>query len=397
MNMLGRLLSLVLVAAGLVGCLGATALNQALPAYDETVSQLQGQSLLLNIARSRNHMPPHFTTTTSIVATFNFESSASLTGNIPSAPETYPGASLELGATVSENPTIELVPLRGDDFSKQLLTPLSDDKFRLILGETTSLDMLIRLMGKAFIFQDAAGVLIKSVRNRPDIPEEYAEYRRIAAYLSSLNANNQLFARKLSFAQSENISITTSPSADDVLSAREGGYVYTPLGHKKGYMLSRQVIGNTVVTNFDPMSRSDAERAALNEQIALTPSNFVDVDIRQGNPGAEYALRGTIQLRSFKEVLDYVARGIEDEPESATVADTGSALAPAAMQNPRALTVIESTEAPAADVLQVRYRGLYYSVKQDPWNLSAFNALYLLLQMSDQASPQRAFPITISK
>ena len=89
-----KIMSLVtlIILISLTGCVSPVPLDRALPSYDETVSQLQGQSLLLNIARARNDMPPHFTTTTSIVATFNFETNASMVGNFPSNKAVYPGA-----------------------------------------------------------------------------------------------------------------------------------------------------------------------------------------------------------------------------------------------------------------------------------------------------------------
>jgi hypothetical protein len=104
-------------------------------------------------------------------------------------------------------------------------------------------------------------------------------------------------------------------------------------------------------------------------------------------------------------VLGFIARGIEEDPEFNVTADSRSkdiqGTAPNTghwQKNPeRILTVIESDEPPDANIMQVRYKGLYYSVKQAPWDLDAFNTLYLLLQMSTQTTPKRSFPITISK
>ena len=62
--------------------MGPVALSKALPDYDETVNQLVSKSLLINIARSRHNQPPHFTDTTSIVATFNFQADATVGGQI---------------------------------------------------------------------------------------------------------------------------------------------------------------------------------------------------------------------------------------------------------------------------------------------------------------------------
>ncbi|MDG1462089.1 MAG: hypothetical protein P8R04_00840, partial [Gammaproteobacteria bacterium] len=293
----------------------------------------------------------------------------------------------------------------GEDFSNLMLSPLTDDKFRLIVSESVSIDMLIRLMGKAFLFQDETGALIRTVRNQPNKPEEYAEYRRIAAHLASLRARNQLFVRRLTYLEGETFTFPNGLSTDDVLRAHEVGYDYVALNETNKYRLSRSVLGSTIVTNIDPLSDSDDERAALDKVIALTPNNYVDINIRSAGPGGDYALRGAIQLRSFNEVLSFIARGIEEDPEFDVSPDSRSkkiqGIAPSTgdwQKNPeRIITVLESKKPPSSDIMQVRYKGLYYSVKQDPWDLDAFNTLYLMLQMSTQTTPRRSFPVTISK
>lgn len=228
--------------------MGPVALSKALPDYDETVNQLQGQSLLLNIARSRHFMTPHFTDTTSIVATFDFTTSASAGATFPSGNFSKPGASLGAGVATSENPTIELSPLRGEEFAQQILTPLSDTHFRLLATEGLPLDMLIRLMGKAFSFQAESGEIQRTVRNNPDIPEEYEEFRRIALHLSSLNDRGQLFARQLSFIHSDKIILSVSPTAADIISARNSGFEYIEVGVNQ-YCLAEQIIGNSIGMN----------------------------------------------------------------------------------------------------------------------------------------------------
>jgi len=197
---------------------------------------------------------------------------------------------------------------------------------------------------------------------------------------------------------------STPPRPSDYLEARKSGFEYSALGGNK-YSLSQQVIGNTVVTNFDTAILSDAERVKLNTRIALTPSNLVDIEILEGFPGGELPLNGAIQLRSIDEILDFIGRSISDAPEYHVAPDPRSVALLAGVpgagvlrSNPaRVLTIEESTEEPKEDVLSVRYRGLYYSVAEGDWNLLAFKSLYLLMQMSGQASTERQFPITISK
>jgi len=383
--------------------MGPVALSKALPDYDETVNQLVSKSLLINIARSRHNQPPHFTDTTSIVATFNFQADATVGGQIgDSNTDTY--GDFALGTTIEENPTIELTPLRGDKFAQQLLTPLTDNQFRLLATEGLPLDLLIRLMGKAFHYQDEVGGIIQTVRNDPSIPKEYESYRRIAVHIAALNAMNELYARRVAFTDIDYMEFSHPPSAADYLDARKAGYEFTALGDNQ-YSLSQQVIGNTVVTNFDTAILSDKDRVKLNTQIALTPSNLVDIEIHEGFPGGEFPLNGAIQLRSIHEILDFIGGSISNAPEYHVPPDPRSVAMLASVPgaevfkaNPaRVMTVIESPKKPEKGILNVFYRGNYYCIEQNQWDLLAFKSLYLMMQMSGQASTERQFPITISK
>jgi hypothetical protein len=54
-------LTCVLLAftVNLGGCLSPVAIHRAVLTYDHTVSSVEGEILLLNIARARNHLPAH--------------------------------------------------------------------------------------------------------------------------------------------------------------------------------------------------------------------------------------------------------------------------------------------------------------------------------------------------
>ena len=403
MSLLSRIASLLTAVFYLCSCMGPVALSKALPDYDETVNQAVSSALLMNIARSRHNQPPHFTDTTSIVATFNFQADASLGGELHNlSDDSY--ASLGLGTSVSENPTIELAPLRGDKFAQQLLTPMTDNQFRLLATEGLPLDLLIRLMGKAFHYQDDKHGIIRTVRNDPSIPSEYEHFRQIAVHIGALNALAEIYARRVSFIDVHYMEIPKPPDATEYLNARKSGFVYRHV-NETTYSLSQQVIGNTVVTNFDTSILTDEERVALNDQIALTPSNLVDVEIREGFPGGEFAINGAIQLRSISEILTFIGRSISDSPEYHVAPDPRSSALLAKVPGsdvlrynpPKVLTIDESSRAPDEQTISVRYRGMYYSVNPNEWDELAFKSLYLLMQMSGQASTERAFPITISK
>ena len=121
-----RLAVAALSAAALLlnGCLGGVSLNEAVLGYDHTVSRLEREILLVNIARLGNGLPVHFTVTSSIAATFDYQTNAGIAA-------TFPAEVLNLGVSTAENPTLTIVPIRGQQFTERILTPLEDATVRV--------------------------------------------------------------------------------------------------------------------------------------------------------------------------------------------------------------------------------------------------------------------------
>ena len=84
MMRIGVLAGLLLVT--LCGCLGPVSLHHAVLGYDRTVSQIEQEMLLLNIARLRHRLPVHFTVTSSIAATFDYRTSVGFSGTYTASP-----------------------------------------------------------------------------------------------------------------------------------------------------------------------------------------------------------------------------------------------------------------------------------------------------------------------
>ncbi len=106
----------------LSGCLSPIALNRAVVAYDEAVTHALSKQLLINIVRAHHHEPIHFSGVSNVAATFNFGFSAGATPAVAG----LAGASVLpiFGGSVSENPTISIVPIEGEEFTKRLLIPI---------------------------------------------------------------------------------------------------------------------------------------------------------------------------------------------------------------------------------------------------------------------------------
>jgi len=60
------------ITVAICGCLGPPVLERQVLGYDEVTKALDEKLLLLNIARVSNQEPVHFTSTSSIAATFNW-------------------------------------------------------------------------------------------------------------------------------------------------------------------------------------------------------------------------------------------------------------------------------------------------------------------------------------
>jgi hypothetical protein len=384
---------LVPCALTIAGCVGPVALHQAVLGYDKTVHRLESEMLLLNIARMHHNLPDHYTVTSAIAATFDYRTSVSFGAEFLSShsdPNTF---SFGAGASAAENPTLSIVPVQGEEFTKRILAPMEEEKFAFLVFQGVPIDMVMRLMGDGIELQRRDGTFAGFILNRPEAIEEYREFRQRALHLRWLNKNRKLFVGPINFNEVVRARLAAAPSAGDVATAIEKGYRWKPLSGDE-YELTRGVTGRVVVTNYDPRTLSNADRAALNALAAANPKNFVLVDIRPGFPGGDYPLFGAIKLRSLNAVLSFLAKGISDKPEFDVAPDprTGPI-----ERNPRKILDIEVTDRIPHTLLRVEFRGKYYFIPDTSWDRRAFVILNKLFQMTVTDVSAVGVPITIAK
>ena len=280
----------IAVLAGLLvalsGCLGPISLHHAVLGYDRTVSQIEQEMLLLNIARLRYRLPVHFTVTSSIAATFDYRTNVGFAGVYTVNPYFF-SPSFSVGTTVAENPTMSIVPIQGREFTERVLTPMNEGKFEFLVFQGSSIDMVMRLMADGIAVQTPEGRFERFILNWPTRPKEYEEFRRIALHLAWLNANRKLFVGRLSFTETARATLSGPPPAEEIRSAMEKDYRWRQVPGTNVYELSRRVTGRVVITNYDPRAMTDAERAELNARASNNPANFVLVDIRPEHPGGD--------------------------------------------------------------------------------------------------------------
>ncbi len=373
-----RAAALALVACLASGCLSRAALHTVVLEYDETVSRSQAEMLLVNVARARHGRPLHFTTVSGIAATFDFRTEASVGGELAE----NPGISIltpSLGFGVSEAPTISIVPIQGEEFTRRLLTPLDESILGFFYHQGVDADVLLPLVVHGLIVETDSGRRL--LPNAHDADGGGEAFDRALRTVSELARAQRLEVGPLVFEESWPLASASAPAAADLAGLVERGYDFR--SSEEGGLLVRRVVGRQVLTNYDPATLSNAERVEMQRRAQEYPSYFVYVDLRPG--GGVEGLRGWIKLRSLTGILDAIAASIVPPH------DTGSG-AP--------LRVLEADGPVPESLFEVRYEHRRYAVPRDDAgrNAAAFGVLYRLYQMTVAEVPGAAVPsVTIAK
>ena len=301
------------ITIAISGCLGPPVLERQVLGYDEVTRMLDEKLLLLNIARVSNQEPVHFTSTSSIAATFNWTATLGAGGQVTESKGTN-FFNLNIGGSATENPTFSISPISGKEFTERVATPFSDTIFEFLVFQGGKINQAMRLMSAGIEVQKPDGRFARFIENDPRRPKEYQEFRQIAAHLQWLNDNRQLFVRPLVFDEPLIADFKNTPSAGDINNGFNMGLRWRqkPNGH---YELTRLKGDRIVVANFDPMALTDQQRFELDEKIKKNPSGFVYLDIQPNGPGGNFPIQGAIKLRSMFQILKFIAIGIKIAPE----------------------------------------------------------------------------------
>lgn len=399
-KVLRRTLLAALASTLLSACIGPPALHRSVLGYDETVLKLEQQLLLLNIARNHNGMPVHFTTTSSIAATFDWTTTAGIGGSLE---EGSKGLNLNLGASASENPTFSIAPLSGSEFTKRILTPLDEKTFEFIVHQGVPIDLVMRLVSGGIMEMKPDGKFVRFIENHPRRRNEYTEFRQLALHLAWIQANRHLFVRTLFF-EDLLMTVKAEPRSEDVGKGFEFGLVWRQKEQEKRFELTKWQTGRVVVTNYDPNALSEREKQELNDKIRkYVPRDFVFLDIRKDKPGGGWPITGGIKLRSFLSIINFIATTMDKNlefhvPRNPRTPSILSPLTGEAGENPDVVMEVRAEETrPPANVPSVYFHGKYYSIAPNDYSLSSFRLLHYIYQTTVGEVPAPGIPITISK
>jgi len=377
------------------GCASTLALDRMVLAYDQSTTDSVSKQLLLNIARARYSQPIHFTSVSSITATYRFAVNAGIGGAITGDR----GGLLvpSLGGIAEENPTVSIAPMQGDEFTQRLLTPFEEQKLTLLLRQGYDVDSLLRLLGSELRLQDAGSRDVVAVHhNRPSDPRGYAVFRRVMAHLSSIQDRHALYVEPLFFQRTWVVpAASVTPESFQAI-YKDFSLRLSP--DRRAYAVSKPTTGRIMITNFNPGVLSNDERLELHGEAEDAPTNEILLDIRAGYPGGEYPMKGRVRLRSFHEVLTFLGRGMQEEPEFDVTPDPRT---PPIKENPvDTLKIHESSRPPGRMETAVAFENRYFHIGDYdgyPWDKKVFGLLYQLFQMTVAPSAQAGPAITIAK
>ncbi len=368
---LASALALVVTA----GCVGRTAFSDTVLDYDDSVSRAQARMLLLNIARAHHRRPLHFTTVSGIAATFDFETQATVAGELSESP----GLSLFLpsfGLRFSENPTLNIVPIQGEEFTRRLLTPLDESVLGFFYHQGVDMALLLSLIAHGIVVEEPNGER-RLLGNDPEGKEEFDQQ---IEKLAALNRNRRIDVGALILEENWALEGSQNPDPLSLAQLIEQGFDYRR--DQKETRLQRRTLGRQVLTNYDPATLSSHQRTELQQQAQDYPSSFVLVDIKTTSP--ESSWRGWIKLRSLSSILDATASAVNSPTENAKFP----------------LRVVRDEDAPDDSLFQVRYENAAFFLPNDGegQNATAFRILYRLYQMTVSPIPGNAVPaVTIAK
>lgn len=464
MKLLARALLVFFVISTLSGCLSPIVMNRAVEVYDNAAIRAESKQLLTNIVRARHHEPLHFTRVSSIAATFNFSANAgatpALTGESGGLLVPIFGAGVSENPTFSIEPIAseeftkrlltpfsqhKLTLLLRQHFDVDLMLRMMAQEVRLQHAEPQNAVHNNPEIGKQIhrhhlhrrgSEQQAIAPSAMNTEGRDDhlhflpglqLTEEqqhrqrnrqrthlhqttyhnspsdqagYEMFRRIVLHLSAIQDQKQLYAEPLTLERNWTIPVGAI-SAEGLFQAIEKDFIVSHDQQKGTYILSKQLLGPILITNYDPDILCCEERAELQELINPWIENDVAFDIRPGYPGGEWPIRGAFRLRSFHTILNFIAHSLSEEAEYYVEKDPRTP--PIARdENPsHTLGLIIADKLPADVSLSTYLHGKYYAVdttgSYSHWNLNAFQLLYILFRLTITDAKSLGLPITISK
>ena len=184
------LLSILSTSCAIVG---PEAISRDRLDYNVAIEKTNNEQLLLNLVRLQYRDTPFFMKTTGISTSFAFETETKgVLDLLPSIADKY---QLSPRISYTEKPTITYTPLQGQDFIKQMLSPIELHTLLLLYHSGWSIERLLRVTGHS----------INNVLNAPTAsgptPKNVPEYQRFREVTEIVRKLQQNYALSFNFVE----------------------------------------------------------------------------------------------------------------------------------------------------------------------------------------------------
>jgi hypothetical protein len=369
------------------GCaFGPSALQGSRPEYNRVIQQTEKQELLLNIVRLRYGEPIKFLQVSSIVASWNRGASATGGLTIPFGAAditTSNTANIGGGFNYSETPTITYVPVEGQQFANQILSPLTINNLQALLQSGWFIDRIMALV------VDRMGPLV----NKPVAPT-YSQFLQLIKIWRQIQDRGDL-------------SFIWHPQADFVLanklppgavdlrifnSSSQTQYLNYKQNPDGNYQLVQPL--NSVVMELRYANQEEADQVSkilgsvsmrpkgeLVERVALNSAVIPPNDYANVEPVTQLSMN----LRSFSDMLFSLLPGVSVPPEDAAVA------LPMDPTEIKPIAIQQGDSYPSQPFIAIPFRGRWFAIA-DTDRVSKTNFMLLLTILSLQTTSGGAAP-----
>lgn len=182
------LVFLALLAAA-CNAVGPDALAGARFDYNKEIAHSWNEQLLLNLVRLRYRDTPQFLEVGSVLAQYTLNSSAGVSPVIGVGGGSDNQTTLGFNVGYEERPTITLVPLQGEDFTRRLLTPLSTETLLFLSQAGWSVSRLL-MMGVQRL--DRLTNMPRAAGPTPDVIQFDPRFGELVSLLRELQVTDAL-------------------------------------------------------------------------------------------------------------------------------------------------------------------------------------------------------------
>ena len=281
--------------------------------YNTAISNSWKEQTLLNIVKIRYADMPVFVEVASVVSGYSLESSANLLGNISSS-NTVQGDFLSLGAAgkFTDRPTITYVPITGQQFNRNFMTPIPPGAVLFLIQNGWPADLILNITVDSI--NGLRSRISGGANRRPGDPEFYRvltllrEIQKAGAVGMRIMKGEDMQETTVLFFHRKNISPEIQAARNEVSQL---------LGLKPG-------VGEMKVT-YGAVPEKEGELAMLSRsmlQIMIELASAVDVPpshVAEGravpslepNVGAKQDIQPLIRIKSSAEKPEYAFTAVK--------------------------------------------------------------------------------------